>query len=706
MPLSDDDRALVARDPALPGLALALDAEALAARLGAGPLVPRYLRYKPAESCTAHFDDGAAGITFRAVTPGRYPIYLAREEWRYPGSPVRYLDDLCAVALPGSLDRGLPGARKLLDPTRAEATLAALLGPGGHHLRVLRHKPGRRLVARIDRAGQPCALVKAVPRAAFPSLLAAAETAAAGGGTAILVHDARRGVLAQAWIAGETVDPRTADPADFTRIGAALATLQRLPATATAPRPHPALDALAAVATLLPDLAAEARALAEALATALPEMPPVFCHGDFNADQIVLTPEGVRIIDWDRSGPGPALADAGSFLARLDADVLAGSLDPAHADALGRAFLAGYADTPPEAVAPRRAASLAALAPAPFRARRPGWAAATAALLARAADLLGPAGLLPRALDRTRMERTIAAAFGRPLRLDPPDLLRDRPGRRALIAYRGREADGTTFEAYGKLRIKALDRRTPALHARLAAGFCGDAGVPAMLGILPEAQIWLQARVDGRLLTDLLARSGEIAPLEATGRALARLHRLSPGRSDPPCWSMADEIAVLTDALGRAAHARPDLAATLGALSADLAARARDLPPGPVTGIHRDFYPDQVIVSPARLWLVDLDLFSLGDPTIDIANFVAHLRELGLRRWGEPRALAPQEDAFLAGYAAVAPLPDPARLDLLTTISLARHLWISIRIPERRHVTDAVVRACSAPAGCWPPRSR
>lgn len=183
-----------------------------------------------------------------------------------------------------------------------------------------------------------------------------------------------------------------------------------------------------------------------------------------------------------------------------------------------------------------------------------------------------------------------------------------------------------------------------------------------MLGILPEAQIWLQERVEGRLLRDLLALGGEIAPFEATGRALAQLHRIPTvalGMPELPAWSIEDEIAVLTDALDRAARVRPDLAAALHELSADLGARACALAPGRVTGIHRDFYPDQVIVGPARTWLLDLDLFSLGDVTIDIANFVAHLREFGLRRWREAKALAGQEEAFLAGYAAIAPLPEP-----------------------------------------------
>ncbi|HRO10180.1 phosphotransferase, partial [Amaricoccus sp.] len=396
------------------------------------------------------------------------------------------------------------------------------------------------------------------------------------------------------------------------------------------------------------------------------------------------------------------LADAGSFLARLDADVLAGQLAAARADALGRAFLAGYADRlSAEDLAPWRAAALAALACEPFRARRPDWGAVTARLLGRAADLLGPAGALPRALDRAGMERAISQALGRPLHLDQPKLLRERPGRRALVAYRGSAPDGTPFEAYGKLRHKGPDHRTPALHRRLAAaGFRGAAAVPDVVAVLPAAHLWLQARVDGPTLTDLLAPGGALPPLAATGRALARLHAIPPADLQPPglrAWSMEDEIAVLDDALARAAAARPELAPRLAALLPRLAARARQLPPAPVTGIHRDFYPDQVIAGPATTWIVDLDLFALGDPAIDVANFLAHLRELALRRWDAPAALAPQETAFLDGYAAHRPLPDAARLEALAALSLARHVWISMRTPGRAGHAEAILSAAATP---------
>ena len=52
--------------------------------------------------------------------------------------------------------------------------------------------------------------------------------------------------------------------------------------------------------------------------------------------------------------------------------------------------------------------------------------------------------------------------------------------------------------------------------------------------------------------------------------------------------------------------------------------RAIEIFHGPVldddrTFIHRDFYPDQVLVDGARVYLLDLDLYSLGEPPLDVA---------------------------------------------------------------------------------------
>jgi len=83
------------------------------------------------------------------------------------------------------------------------------------------------------------------------------------------------------------------------------------------------------------------------------------------------------------------------------------------------------------------------------------------------------------------------------------------------------------------------------------------------------------------------------------------------------------------------------------------------------------------MVDETCIWLLDLDLFTEGDPAIDLGNFLAHLDELGLRRHGEIDALSRHGEAFLEGYGAVHALPDSGRIALLRSVSLARHINIS-----------------------------
>ncbi|MFV0244531.1 MAG: phosphotransferase [Qingshengfaniella sp.] len=656
--------------------------------MNCGPLRPDYLRYKPGESCIARLDDGGAGLIVRAVTPQRYDIYRQRGYWRRPNSPVRYLDDMCTVVLPGSLDRQIKAAKRLLAPERSARVLSRLLGAGDDDtLTVLRHKPGRRIVARIDRAGRPFALLKAVPPARFAKLLVSAEMAMVHGGVPILATDPGHGIIVPGWIKGAVADA-VQTPAAFAAIGTALARVHAQPAPPGQAKAHPCGAALTALAQLLPELAAEARALAEGLdnALALHEGPVGLCHGDFSADQVVLGADGPHFIDWDRAGPGPAQGDLGSFLARLDAD----GGNPA----LGRVFLEAYeAAAGPQGAAPLfHAAGLAALVCEPFRQRQPDWPAKARTLLRRAAKLAGRAGALARALDRNRMETAISSAQGGAIRLDPPELLRSRPGRRARIAYRGTTDAGQPFEGYGKLRVKGFDRRTPALHRYLRdAGLCDETAVPRVLGLLPQSGIWLQERVDGQVLSDLLRPGADTAPAAAAGRALARLHTIRPP-TDSPCWLLENELGVMRDALARAAKAHPHLRRSLSRLTRDLGAALCALPSAPVTGIHRDYYSDQVIIASGRTWLLDLDLYTVGDPAIDVANFVAHLHEMELRHWhaGAPKV---HETAFVHGYAGHAPEIDSGRLNLLTRVSLARHIWIATRLSERSHVIPALMGA-------------
>ncbi|WP_417263542.1 phosphotransferase [Celeribacter sp.] len=655
------DRDLVARDPGLPGLAALLDPEHVARLLG-HPAELTYLRYKPGvnATATARCADGQFFV-LRTAPEARFTDYLSRPNWRKHG-----IWDVaaCLVALPVWRDRKIPAARKLrkADPDS-----------------LVTFKPNRRFVQRIDGG-----LRRAFAPGLFDQARAGAYLGEGFGGARLLASDAIKATLDIEWVAGRAAD-HSPSPELYRRIGARLADLHRHPMRGLCPLP--ATDpsrSLHDLADLLPDLAPRALHCAAMLsghhAACRPKVAA--CHGDFSADQVIVTPDdAVCFIDWDRAGTGDPLCDVASFLARLD-------YDPSTRQDLSQAFLDGYGMTA-EDIRPHRAAALAGLLIEPFRDRHPDWPERCAALLQRVEALLAPLGT--PAFHIAQTPATVADALG----WTPSEVqcLRLKPGRRAIFRY----ADTVGRAAYGKLRFGRADRRTPALQSAVrAAGLDGRHGVqvPAVLAEMKEACLWFQEEIKGPDLTCLLLNdtSEDVLrnALRQTGEALARLH--TSGVEVARDWTLAQECAVLTQALAAEKARAPENISAFQAVERALAPDIARLetPAEPVL-LHRDFYPDQVICSAGGVALLDLDLVAMGDPAVDLGNFLAHLDELALRHHKGLGTTAARDMAFLDGYAAHASLPDMSRITAARRISLARHIHISQRFPDRRHEAEEII---------------
>ena len=264
-------------------------------------------------------------------------------------------------------------------------------------------------------AGAPVAVLKSY---APPDFRAADEGMKAFGSRGPLRIARRLGassrhqVTAVQWVAGDPLqrliqeDECATDAAAM--VGTALAQLhsQRPTGLVRLERETEAVLALAAartLASLVPDLGDQSRALAIELANALLALPDGChaIHGDFSADQVLLTPDAAAIIDYDAAAVGDPAADLGLFRATLLADVAAGRLTRAGAERLVDALIGGYlgaaddprADLLPAAIDPRlrldlyTAAWLLRLAVEPFRYRVDGWPERTAALLTLATEL-------------------------------------------------------------------------------------------------------------------------------------------------------------------------------------------------------------------------------------------------------------------------------------------------------------------------------
>jgi hypothetical protein len=313
---------------------------------------------------------------------------------------------------------------------------------------------------------------------------------------------------------------------------------------------------------------------------------------------------------------------------------------------------------------------------------------------------------LPVALDAAAVAPRLAHALAesadaRLVELHDIRLTRHKAGRRCLIEYdvtltRGGRRESVTM--IGKMRAKGADRATHDLHLALrAAGFCeaNQAGVavPEPLGLLPELGMWLQRKVPGQLATDLLPKADGVA---LATRIAVTAHTFY-GAPVPPqrTHTLADELRILRERLGALADAQPQWRARLTGILQGCERLAATLPVSAPRGIHRDFYPDQVLVNDERLYLIDLDLFCLGDPALDIGNFLGHMREYALRVMHDPQAMAAQEAALRREFCARSGI-NPVAVTGYTTLTLARHIAISFQFPARRHITPALMTHCEA----------
>ena len=436
--LSAHDREVVSRDPALPGLSLLLDDQALLEWLQRNPpeaegwadvpeaVTCRYLRYKPGVRLLGAFElRTASGCTlpFKAWTVaegGRDKLEKAiRELPPAFAPPRRWCRRLRVMVQFHPDDRDLPNLAHMADPGAREALLGRrlpeLAGHFGGSLRILSYRPERRFVAALHRQGGAAAVVRGYTADRFGrSQRGARAFRTMGDGFRIprLLGESRgAAILIQEWLEGspQGVDSwsrRTPAQAALLadQIGRALHGVHRQDARSIRrPESSGLSGAVAGVEAVRPgDTARAARRVARWLRPLLPgwEGPPpplvTPLHGDFHPGQILVSGGGLALVDFDRAVLGDPLRDLATFVAHLESGSAEGRLPEAVCAAAEKGLLEGYRSAG-GTVDPVRfqwqcAAALIRRAPHPFRSRAPEWPSATDTLVARASARLSHAG--------------------------------------------------------------------------------------------------------------------------------------------------------------------------------------------------------------------------------------------------------------------------------------------------------------------------
>lgn len=368
----------------------------------------RRTKLKPGRKLTAWFDV-ASGPHRRAVAvawwadPGAAPpvdnASEAEAHERDVAAPFRHL----FVDLPGGprvqvapFDPDFPRLVAMSDPGHA-AAVSGLARPVT--VRTVRYRPGQRHVLRYgphrgglyaklyrdgggaDAARLACSAAELVPEAP-------AEVRWVDGDRAVLVAHAPGARLS-------TLLGRDAAYEGLAEAGRILRRVHALPPAALPGLPTRTGDAevrtvaraCEALQVLLPDVGAQVRdtlARTTDLMATLPAEDPVFLHGDYKSDHLLIG-AATTLIDFDRCGVGDPALDVAKFMADLRWWLRGPRLVAAQ-----RSFLEGYGDDGARLI---RARALEPLFSVKLTARRvrlhdSGWEARAGALVSDAANRL------------------------------------------------------------------------------------------------------------------------------------------------------------------------------------------------------------------------------------------------------------------------------------------------------------------------------
>ena len=313
-----------------------------------------------------------------------------------------------------------------------------------------------------------------------------------------------------------------------------------------------------------------------------------------------------------------------------------------------------------------------------------------------AADTCMP--LLTRALDPVEVERALRRLDGwsggevRAIRA-----VRYKPGRRCLIEYDVELPCTEVMTLVAKARARGADRRAFQLLQELRGrGFGDDSSdrisVPEPIAVVPELGVWLQRKIAGATATECLAAANGVAVAQRLAEAAHKVHTAGvPARRT---HSMADELRIVHQRLELLAAGRPEWAPRLERLldACDrLGAAAVAASP---SGIHRDFYPDQVLVDGERVYVLDFDLYASGDPALDIGNCIGHITEQALRTQADSLALADRELALEDRFVELAGDGVRQAVRVYALLTLVRHISLSAQRPERQPFTAELLELC------------
>jgi hypothetical protein len=217
--------------------------------------------------------------------------------------------------------------------------------------------------------------------------------------------------------------------------------------------------------------------------------------------------------------------------------------------------------------------------------------------------------------------------------------------------------------------------------------------VPRPLAYDPPHRLLLLEWTDGQSLQAALVDSTRATEsVDSAAAWLVRLHQsgLTTGRQ----YTRSRHVHTLMGWMAQLADVYPEGRPFLADLGTRIRDRSHVLRVGTSGPTHRDFTAEHLIASGAQLVGLDLDEFCQYDPLFDVAHFRAHLRYLGLTRFGVLDHFDPLAARFVASYAASGGDDSEERRNLyeaMSYVKLSRFVALVRRPPGWRQILPTLL---------------
>ncbi|MBE9221438.1 aminoglycoside phosphotransferase family protein [Cyanobacterium stanieri LEGE 03274] len=276
------------------------------------------------------------------------------------------------------------------------------------------------------------------------------------------------------------------------------------------------------------------------------------------------------------------------------------------------------------------------------------------------------------------------------------EVIRYKPEKRCLIEFTF-EGDNSLI-LIGKIKAKGTDFKTYNLQQKLwENGFNNDCldqiSVPQPFGLIPPWQMWLQKKVSGKVLTDLFNPEMNRQIIEKIPYVIRKLHLANIATVHSHL--IVDELSILHQKLPLVLKIYPHWESQIKDILKKCDSLGQLMEENHyLCGIHRDFYFDQIIVDDEHFYLLDLDLYCLGNPSLDMGNFLGHIIEYSLRRYGHFHAFKAQENILENEFISLVGEDKRKEMRIYTILTLVRHIYLSTLFPERQFSTPILFDYC------------